>query len=96
MLISGSASALPTGSGRGLPGHRAHPGEQGSQDAPAYVPRPRPHQPVHELAVPHRDDPHREGADRAQARGGSDAEEKGKGLDTCGAVLVNYLGHLLD
>lgn len=68
--------SLP-GSRCGFPGHRAHPGEQGSQDAPAHVPGTRQDQPLHELPVPHRDDPHGEGADRAQARGGSRPEEKG-------------------
>ena len=66
------------GSGRGLPGHRAHPGEQGSQDEAAYLQGPRPYQPLHELPVPHRDDPHGEGTDRPQARGRGRPEEKGK------------------
>lgn len=66
------------GAGRGFAGDRAHPGEQGPQNAPAHLPSPRADQPLHELPLPHRDDPHREGADRPQARRRSGSEEKGK------------------
>ena len=82
-----SDPSVLSGSGCGLFGHRAHPSQQGAQDEEAHVPRPRPHQPVHELAVPHRDDPDREGADRPQTRGGSGPEEKGAVQQTLHTVL---------
>lgn len=66
-----------SGSGCGLSGHRAHSGQQGPQNEEAHLPCPRPHQPLHELSLPHRDDPDREGADRPQTRGGGRSEEKG-------------------
>lgn len=66
-----------TGSRCGLSCHRAHPGQQGPQDEEAHLPRPRPHQPLHELSLPHWDDPHWEGADRPQTRRGGCPEEKG-------------------
>lgn len=69
---------MVSGSGRGLSGHRAHPGQQGPQDEETHLPRPRPHQPLHELPLSHRDDPDREGADRPQTRGGGGPEEEGR------------------
>lgn len=75
--FSDFTQSVVSGSGRGLSGHRTHPGQQGPQDEETHIPRPWPHQPLHELTVPHRDDPHREGADRPQARGGGGPEEKG-------------------
>lgn len=75
--INDFSDVCVSGSGRRLSGDRAHPGEQGSQDEETHLPSSRTHQPLHELALPHRDDPHREGADRPQARGGGGSEEKG-------------------
>ncbi len=65
------------GFGCGLSGDWAHPGEQGPKDAQAYLPCARTHQPLHELPMPHRNDPHWEGADRSQTRRGGFSEEKG-------------------
>lgn len=67
-----------SGSGCGLSGHRAHPGQQSPQDEETHISRPRSHQPIHELAVPHRNDPDREGADRPQTRRGGVSEEEGR------------------
>lgn len=79
------------GAGRGFAGDRAHPGEQGPQNAPAHLPSPRADQPLHELPLPHRDDPHREGADRPQARRRSGSEEKGKKRSAFKRFLVFFL-----
>lgn len=70
-------TGLFPGPGCGLSGHRTHPGQQGPQDEETHVSRSRPHQPLHELSLPHRDDPDRKGADRPQTRGGDRPEEKG-------------------
>lgn len=78
LSLTCSCLVLVSGSGCGLSGYWAHPGEQGPQDEEAHVPCPRTHQPLHELPLPHRDDPDREGADRPQTRGGGGSEEEGE------------------
>lgn len=90
-----------SGPGCGLSGHRTHPGQQGPQDEEAHVSRSRPHQPLHELSLPHRDDPDRKGADRPQTRGGDRPEEKGTWTSGASRQAVSHrcctddhLGHL--
>lgn len=89
---------LWTGSRCGFPCHRAHPGQQGPQDEETHLPRPRSHQPLHELSLPHRDDPHWEGADCPQTRRGGCSEEKGTvapGPTVCSDELRDVLAWAL-